>query len=108
MGGVAFYTSGSGDVPFLAWVRKLDDKARAVVQVYIQRVASGSSRKNVRYLDDCVWEIKIPYKHSAMRVYFGKTNGMIVLLGGSKSDQRSDIVRAKRYWRNYVKAQPNL
>ena len=108
MGNVAFYTSESGDVPFLTWVRKLDDKARAVVQVYVQRVVGGGSRRNVRYLDDCVWEIKIPSRHGAMRVYFGKTNGMIVLLGGSKSDQKADIKRAKRYWRNYVETQPNL
>lgn len=108
MDGVVFYTLESGDVPFLTWVRKLDDKVRAVVQVYVQRVARGGSRKNVRYLDDCVWEIKIPYRHGAMRVYFGKINGVMVLLGGSKTSQNADIKRAKKYWRSYAETHPNL
>ena len=108
MDGLDWHTASSGDVPFLEWADNLSEEKQQVVHSYIWRVVRGGSRKNVRYLDDNVWEIKIPYKHGAMRVYFGKTNGMIVLLGGNKSEQKADIKRAKRYWRNYVETQIDL
>lgn len=36
------------------------------------------------------------------RVYFGEDEASIILLiGGDKSSQASDIKRAKEYWRDY-------
>ncbi|MDE3270245.1 MAG: type II toxin-antitoxin system RelE/ParE family toxin [Pseudomonadota bacterium] len=103
-----WYTTASGSIPFLEWVECLDAEKQQLVHSYIWRVVRGGSRKNVKYLEDDIWEIKIPYKHGAMRVYFGKTNGIIILLGGSKSNQKPNIKHAKKYWRNYVEAKTKL
>ena len=100
---VEWYVSESGETPFLDWIGGLDNSRKATVQRYVHRVADGASRKNVRALGDGVWEIKVAYTHGAMRVYFGKTNGLLILLGGSKGSQRSDIKRARWYWSEYVK-----
>lgn len=109
MDGLDWYVTETGSIPFQEWVEELSEERQHVAHSYVLRVARGGSRKNVKYLGDELWEIKIPHKHGAMRVYFGKTNGIIVLLGGGKSDQRSDIRRAKkRYWRMYVKTKANL
>ena len=108
MNGITWYSSKSGDCPFLKWLRSIDKKRRALVHVYLLRVAKGGSRKNVKYLQGGVWEIKIFYRDGAMRVYFGKTNGLLVLLGGSKTDQKSNIKQAKKYWREYVSQKNDL
>ena len=98
---VVYYRLENGRCPFEDWVDKLERRSQIAVYDYIDRVACGGSRKNVKSLGDGVWEIKINYKHGTMRVYFGKVNGLIVLLGGSKRDQSADIERAKDYWRSY-------
>ncbi len=89
-------------------MEEIGGERQYVIHSYVLRVAKGGSRKHVKSLGDGVWEIKIPHKHGAMRVYFGRTNGIIILLGGGKSSQKSDIRQAKKYWRNYVKAKTNL
>ena len=98
--GVEYYTTHTGTSPFSEWFRTLERERRAAVVLYIDRVSRGGSRKSVVSLGDGVWEIKIPYK--ATRVYFGKNNGLLVLLGGGKSRQSKDIKRAKYYWSCYV------
>lgn len=108
MSGITWYTTESGDSPFLKWLEGIDKKRRALIHIYVLRVSKGGSRKNVKYLDDGVWEIKIIYGKAAMRVYFGKTNGLLILLGGSKGNQKTDIKQAKKYWRKYVSKKNDL
>ena len=100
--GVDYYIADSGKSPFYEWFNRLDQKSQVAVMRFINRVVLGGSRKNVKSLGDGVWEIKVTYK--AMRVYFGKTNGLLVLLGGGKSKQSEDIEQAKYYWRCYAEA----
>ena len=68
---------------------------------YIERVAIGGSKKNIRSLGDGLFEIKIHYG-PGYRIYFGNLKGSIILLlvGGDKSSQRQDISLAKKYWRS--------
>ena len=100
--GVDYYITDSGKSPFYEWFNGLDQKSQVAVMRFINRVSLGGSRKNVKPLGDGVWEIKVAYK--AMRVYFGKVNGLLVLPGGGKSKQSEDIEQAKYYWRCYAKA----
>lgn len=67
---------------------------------FVKRVADGGSRKNVKALGDCLYEIKITYR-SGYRVYFGKVGDTMILIitGGDKSSQRRDIEKARKYWR---------
>lgn len=97
---VEYYKTDSGKSPFYDWFNSLERKSQYAVMRFIDRVARGGSCKNVESLGDDVWEIKIRYK--AMRVYFGKTNGLLVLLGGGKSRQSKDIGLTKKYWRCYA------
>lgn len=99
MSGVVYYVTEAGQEPFKDWFNSLEAKSRQVVNRYIDRVAHGGSRKNVASLGEGIWEIKIGYK--AMRVYFGKINGLLILLGGGKGRQGDDIEQARYYWRCY-------
>ncbi len=51
----------NGREPFGEWLAKLDLKSRATIRAYIDRVATGGGRKNVRVLGEGVFEIKIKY-----------------------------------------------
>lgn len=90
----------NGRAPFEDWLRALPENLRARVYSYINRIASGGSKKNIRALGEGVSEIKINLG-PGFRVYFGEIeNEIIILLGGDKSSQASDIKKAKKYWRN--------
>ena len=76
--------------------------SQARIDVYIKRVASGGSKNNIKSLGDGVFEIKINYG-PGFRVYFGEVQNAIILLllGGDKSSQKRDIIKAKSYWRQF-------
>jgi putative addiction module killer protein len=50
-----------------------------------------------------VWEARCSFG-PGYRVYFAKLGSTVVLLlvGGHKASQRSDIRRAQRYWSDYL------
>jgi putative addiction module killer protein len=84
-------------------LQRLDKTAQFKIDAYIKRTAMGAAKKNIRSLGDGVFEIKIDHG-PGYRVYFGEVGGSIVLLllGGDKSSQFTDIRKAKDFWRNYV------
>lgn len=92
-----------GKEPFIDWLKKLDKVFQAKVQVYVDRVAFGGAKNNIKSLGDGVFEIKINYG-PGFRVYFGEDGETIILLllGGDKSGQSRDIKKAKDYWSEYV------
>ena len=89
--------------PFEEWIRKLDERSRSNIDTYIDRIASGGGKKNIKFLGDGVFEIKINYG-PGYRVYFVEEENHIILLliGGNKRTQKRDITKAKGYWRDYV------
>jgi len=89
-------------VPFSEWFNKLSMASQARIDVYIKRVAAGGSKNNIKSLGDGVFEIKINYG-PGFRVYFGEVQNAIILLllGGDKSSQKRDIIKAKSYWRQF-------
>lgn len=100
---IEYYVTGTGEKPFLKWLKKLDFNSAATVRKYIDRVATGGSQNNIKPLKDGVFEIKI-YHGAGLRVYFAEDGEKIILLliGGDKSSQESDIKKAKKYWRDYA------
>ena len=100
---INYYVTKSGKKPFLDWFYKLDTRLRATVTDYIERVAESGTKRNIKSLKDGVYEIRI-FHSSGLRVYFGEDGDNIILLlvGGDKSSQKSDILKAKRYWRDYA------
>lgn len=100
---IEYYITSSGERPFIKWLEKLDRKTRIIVTNYVNRLADGGTNKNLKPLKDGVYEIKIFYG-PGLRVYFAEDGEKIILLllGGDKKSQSSDIQKAKEYWRNYV------
>jgi putative addiction module killer protein len=94
------FTLDSGVKPFEDWVRLLDKRSRVKIRAYIDRVALGGSKKNIRSLGDGLNEIKIDYG-PGFRVYFGLIGNEVMLLlgGGDKGSQARDIAKAHEYWR---------
>ena len=79
---------------FAKWLSKLDDRrARARIQVRIDRLALGNPG-DVKPVANGVSEMRIDYG-PGYRIYFLQRGPIIVLLcGGTKRTQRSDIRRA--------------
>ena len=101
---IEFYVNRNGTTPFLEWIRWLSSHDRIRVNTFINRVASGGSRRNLKNLKDGVWEIKLSFG-KGYRIYFGKDGDKLILLllGGDKHTQKKDIKTAKEYWRDYGK-----
>ena len=93
----------NGHEPFDEWLEQLELRVQARIQAYIDRVAKGGSKKNVRVLGDGVFEIKLDFG-PGYRVYFGELGSDMILLiiGGDKGSQEKNIETAKMYWRTYV------
>lgn len=81
---------------FDKWLKKLkDQKAKAVIQVNINRLIEDNTGK-VRSLGEGVHEKKINYG-PGYRLYFinHNQNVLILICGGDKSTQSSDIKQEK-------------
>jgi len=86
---------------FARWLDRLRDiRARARVQARIERLAAGNAG-DVRPVGEGVSELRIDYG-PGYRVYFTKRGREVVMLlaGGDKSTQTSDIKSALRLARN--------
>jgi putative addiction module killer protein len=101
---IVYLVLKNGTSPFKDWLSSLDLHHRVIVIRYLQRLANGGSKKSIKALKGGVFEIKIP-SGPGLRVYFAETNNELILLilGGTKKTQTTDISTAKTYWRNYGK-----
>ena len=82
---------------FSTWLRKLSDlRALARIQIRIRRLSLGNFG-DTKPVSEGVSELRIDYG-PGYRVYFQKTGNLLVLLlvGGTKSTQQSDIAKAKK------------
>jgi len=100
------YRSADGVEPITKWLAGLRDKqARARVEVRFARLAAGN-------LGDCkparegVLELRVDYG-PGYRVYLARLGSAVVLLlcGGDKRTQVTDIQRAVEYWRDFKRRQ---
>ena len=72
-----------------------------IIQRRIDRIAGGNLGDH-KFCQDGVWELRIDFG-PGYRVYYAQEEGAILLLlcGGSKRSQSSDIKQAIRYWQDY-------
>src|SRR5438874_691696 len=90
-----------GSSPFRRWFDDLDVQAAARVTVAIERLAEGNT-SNVKPIGEGAAELKIN-RGPGYRVYFGWDGSVLVILlgGGTKQRQQTDINVALRRWRDY-------
>ena len=96
------YLTDQGVSPFRAWLNDLDVAVRARIQARVLRFESGNLGDH-RAVGLGVWEARCAFG-PGYRIYFAKPGSTItlLLLGGDKSSQRSDIRTAQRYWTDYL------
>lgn len=95
----------SGNIPFLEWIESLNDKSlERSVDARLTRVEDGNFGDH-KSVGSGVFELRIP-KGPGLRVYYGLVEDTVVVLigGGSKSSQSSDIKKAHELWREYINA----
>ncbi len=87
---------------FDKWLRKLKDlRAKVKILIRIQKLEEDEHFGDCEPVGDGIKELKINYA-KGYRVYFKeKDNKIIILLfGGDKSTQQSDIEKAKEIWKS--------
>ena len=97
------YLDGTGSSPFAAWFRSLDAAAAAKVTTALRRLELGKF-SNIKGVGAGVFEYRIAFG-PGYRLYFGKDGDAVVILlgGGTKKRQNSDIVAAHERWADYKK-----
>jgi putative addiction module killer protein len=97
---VVEYIRTDGSNPFAAWFTKLDYQAAAKVATAIARLRAGNT-SNVKGIGS-IAEYRIDWG-AGYRVYMGRDGDTLVVLlgGGTKRGQRSDIDRARLLWEEY-------
>src|SRR5215218_9104166 len=99
-----YYVDPDGQSPFEKWFADLDPTARAKVTTALVRLEQGNL-SNVKGVGEGVLEYRINFG-PGYRVYFGRDGETLVILltGGTKKRQQSDIDRAHLYWQDYKRS----
>ena len=90
---------------FDKWLRKLKDlKAKAIILFRIQRIENDEHFGDYKPVGDGIRELKVNFA-KGYRVYFKEKDGKIIvlLIGGDKSTQQKDILKAKDIWKKLNK-----
>jgi putative addiction module killer protein len=96
------YTTVSGKDVFESWLMSLkDDRAEARIDARINRLSHGNFG-DCKPVGNGVWELRIDYG-PGYRVYYAIVGQRCVLLlcGGDKRKQSSDIAKAIEYLKDY-------
>jgi putative addiction module killer protein len=93
------YQRPDGNVPLTEWLADLADaRIRAKLEIRFRRISLGIFG-DIKPVGDGVLELR-EHLGAGYRVYVGRygTTLVILLCGGDKRAQDSDIRRAKEYW----------
>lgn len=99
---IRHYLAVNGRDVFGEWLTDLGDRrAQARIALRIERLAAGNMG-DCKPLRDGVWELRIDHG-PGYRVYYARAGRALVLLlcGGDKHRQQSDILRAISYWQDW-------
>ncbi|MGA3166374.1 MAG: type II toxin-antitoxin system RelE/ParE family toxin [Terriglobia bacterium] len=97
------YLDHEGNSPFAVWFDDLNAQAAAKVTMAVTRLGQGNF-SNVKGVGSGVWEYKIDFG-PGYRIYIGKDGDCLVILlgGGTKKRQNTDISEAIARWQDYKK-----
>ncbi|HEY4832286.1 MAG TPA: type II toxin-antitoxin system RelE/ParE family toxin [Waddliaceae bacterium] len=99
---IEIYQTDSGKRPFSLWLKDIKDHlTKAKVRLRLDRLEMGNFGQ-CEPVGEGVFELKIDFG-PGYRVYFGKIGSKCVLLlcAGDKGSQKSDIQKAKVYFKDY-------
>jgi putative addiction module killer protein len=96
------YRDAAGKSPFREWLaRKLDAGGRNRINVRIRRIEEFGNYGDCAPVGSGVYELRFDMG-PGYRVYFGIDRDEMILLGGGyKSTQGSDIGKARKRWEDY-------
>jgi putative addiction module killer protein len=96
------YRNAAGKSPFREWIlRKLDGDMRNRINARIRRIEENGNYGDCEPVGNGVNELKLD-TGPGYRIYFGIDGDQIILLGGGDKDtQDSDIRKAQECWGNY-------
>lgn len=100
------YQRNDGREPFTEWLQGLRDKvAQARIRIRLRQLETGNFGDSAP-VGEGVIELRI-HIGAGYRVYLGRHGKAIVLLlcGGDKSTQTTDISRAKQLWQEWKQRQ---
>ena len=95
------YLTGTGRSPFSSWFNSLDSQAASRITTALERMERGLF-SNEKRLSGGILEYRIDFG-PGYRIYYGREGNMIVILlgGGTKQGQNTDIATARRLWDDY-------
>jgi putative addiction module killer protein len=98
---VVEYCDSTGRRPFKKWFDRLDAVAAAKVTTALLRLAQ-SNTSNTKSVHEGVLEYRIEFG-PGLRIYFARDGDALVILlgGGTKRRQQTDIVAARLRWADY-------
>ena len=99
---IRYYTTAAGKNIVEDWLDSLRDaRAEARIAVRLGRLAAGNYG-DCKPLQEGIWELRIDYG-PGYRVYYAKigVDCVLLLCGGDKRRQASDVKRAMDYWEDY-------
>lgn len=100
---IEYYQDENGNNPFIDWLEsfKKDLKTKYRIQMRLNHVAKGNMGDH-HGIGHGISELRLNFG-PGYRVYYGMDGNKIVILlcGGDKSTQKSDINKAIRYWQDY-------
>ena len=94
--------------PFSDWLASLmDARATGIVRARLNRIRLGNFG-DCKSVGGGVEELRIDFG-PGYRIYYGREGRLVVILlcGGSKGTQARDILRAQKYWKEYLDAKAN-
>ena len=100
------YQTENGKEPVTDWLHSIRDKqAQAKIRLRLKRQEAGNLGDS-ESVGEGVQELR-EHLGAGYRVYYAKHGKMLVILlcGGSKKTQSSDIKIAKEYWQDWKRRQ---
>ncbi len=100
---IEIYSFVNGKKPFVSWLESLKDKKiRYKIKERLDRIALGNMG-DCKSIKQGVFELRLDFG-PGYRVYFGEENQKVVILlcGGDKSTQETDIKKAIKLWQDYL------
>ena len=101
---ICIYQTTEGKKPFKNWLESIKDK------LIISRIHARIARIEYGNFGDSksvglgIMELRLAFG-SGYRIYYGVSQHKIIILltGGDKSSQYSDIKTAQKYWNDYLR-----